>query len=159
MAKVKTTPDGYTSVTPHIVCKGVDKALAFYAKAFGAQETFRIPGPDGKTMHAEMRIGNATVMVGEECPEMGALSPLALKGTPVTLHIYVDNVDASFDRAVKSGATVKMPVTDMFWGDRYGQVADPFGHSWSIATHMKDLSPEQIMEGMKAQCGEMPAKK
>ena len=137
------------SLTPHIVCRGAAKAIDFYKKAFGAVELMRLPGPDGRLMHAAVQINGAMVMLNDEMPEHKALSPLALKGTPVTLHLNVPDVDAVFARAVKAGATVTMPVADMFWGDRYGIVTDPFGHSWSIATHKKDMTVEQIQEALK----------
>ncbi|SAL28462.1 glyoxalase/bleomycin resistance protein/dioxygenase superfamily protein [Caballeronia sordidicola] len=147
---VKPIPDGMHTITPHLVCKGASDAIAFYIKAFNAVEHSRLPGPDGTVMHAMLGIGDSTLMLGEEFENCGHRSPLALKGSPVTLHLYVNDVDASFAQAVEAGAKVIMPVTDMFWGDRYGQVEDPFGHRWSLATHMRDLSPEQIREGMAA---------
>jgi uncharacterized glyoxalase superfamily protein PhnB len=143
------------AVAPHLVCAGAADAIAFYAKAFGAVEMMRLPGKDGKLMHAAMEIGGATIMLTDEWPEWGSLSPKSLKGTPVTIHLYVDHVDAFFTRAVKAGATAKMPVTDMFWGDRYGLLEDPFGHSWSVATHLRDMTVEEIQEAMRnfPQCG------
>ena len=107
-----------------------------------------MPGPDGKIMHAELRIGDSSIMVGEEMPQMGNPSPQSLGGSPVSLYIYVKNVDKAFEQAVNAGATVEMPVADMFWGDRYGVVTDPYGHKWSFATHIKDLTPDQIQAGM-----------
>ncbi len=155
MSTVKKIPDGMHSVTPHMVCAGASAALDFYKKAFGAVELSRLPGPDGKLMHASFRIGDSTIMLGDECPEWGALGPLALKGSPVTIHLYVEDVDAAFAQAVGAGATVKMPVSDMFWGDRYGVVTDPFGHQWSLATHTRDLTHEEIAKaGQEACCGE-----
>jgi PhnB protein len=118
-------------VTPHLVCSGAADAISFYRKAFGAVETMRLPGKDGKLMHAAIQIGGASIMLVDEMPEWGALSPKSLKGTPVTIHLYVEDVDAFVERAVQAGATLKMPVADMFWGDRYGVIVDPFGHSWS----------------------------
>jgi len=142
---VKRVPDGYHTVTPHLIVKGAQEALEFYKKAFGAQEIARMPGPDGKSiMHAELKIGDSILMLCDECPEMGAQSPTSLGGTPLSLYLYFEDVDAAFDRAVKAGATVKMPLSDAFWGDRYGQVSDPFGHSWSMASHIEDLSMEEI---------------
>lgn len=137
------------SLSPHITCRDAFKAIDFYKKAFGAEEMMRLAAPDGRLMHAALRINGAVVMMNDEMPEHGALSPLALKGTPVTLHLNVPDVDKWFARAVKAGATVRMPVADMFWGDRYGIVKDPFGHSWSIATHQKDLSLDEIKAAMK----------
>lgn len=137
------------SLIPHITCRGAAKAIDFYKKAFGAEEMMRLPGPDGRLMHAAIRVNGAMVMMNDEMPEHGALSPLALKGTAVTLHLNVPDVDKWFARAVKAGATVTMPVADMFWGDRYGIVTDPFGHAWSIATHQKDMSVADIQEALK----------
>lgn len=134
------------SITPHLICAGAADAIEFYKKAFGAQEMMRLPGPNGKLMHAGVRIGDSMLMLVDEMPEWGALGPKALKGSPVTIHLMVDNVDEVYARAIAAGATAKMPVADMFWGDRYGQVVDPFGHVWSIATHMRDLTPEEILE-------------
>jgi PhnB protein len=144
--QAKPIPDGYHSVTPHLIVRGGTKAIDFYKKAFGAQELHRMLMPDGKLMHGALKVGDSIVMLGEECPEMGGQSPLALKATPVTIHLYVTDADAAFKRAVDAGATVKMPILDMFWGDRYGQVTDPFGHVWSIATHKRDLSPQEVQK-------------
>lgn len=149
-APAQPIPEGFHTLTPHLVCAGASDAIAFYRRAFGAEEVMRIPGPGGMLMHAQVRIGNSMVMLGEEAPQWGALGPLALKGTPVTLHLYVPDVDAAMARAVAAGATVTMPAADMFWGDRYGQVQDPFGHRWSLATHLQDLTPEQIQANMAA---------
>ena len=142
--KVNPIPKGYHSVTPGLAVRDAAQALEFYKKAFGAKEKFRMPGPDGKIMHAEIMIGNSHIMVGEEMPEMNHLSPQALNGTPVNLYVYVKNVDKAFDQAVRAGATVVMPVMDAFWGDRHGSLKDPFGHSWGLATHKRDLSPKEI---------------
>jgi uncharacterized glyoxalase superfamily protein PhnB len=148
-ATVQAIPEGMHSVTPHLVCSDAAAAIEFYKKAFGAVETARMPGPNGKLMHAAVRIGDSTVMLVDEFPDWGSVGPLALKGTPVTLHLYVPDVDVSFPKAVAAGATVKMPLADMFWGDRYGQITDPFGHIWSMATHKRDMTPEQMAEEMK----------
>jgi uncharacterized glyoxalase superfamily protein PhnB len=148
-ATVQPIPEGMHTVTPHLVCSDAAKAIEFYKKAFGATETARLPAPDGKIMHASVRIGDSTVMLVDEFPQWNSLGPNALKGTPVTLHLYVKDVDAAFAKAVDAGATVKLPLADMFWGDRYGQVTDPFGHIWSMATHMRDMTPEQMAEEMK----------
>jgi uncharacterized glyoxalase superfamily protein PhnB len=145
---VKPIPEGMHTITPHLVCKGASDAIAFYIKAFNAVEHMRLPGPDGTVMHAMLGIGDSTLMLAEEHVNCGHSGPLTLKGTPVTLHLYVKDVDASFAQAVAAGAKVIMPVADMFWGDRYGMIQDPFGHSWSLATHTRDLTPEQIREGM-----------
>ncbi len=137
------------AVTPHLVCAGAAEAIDFYKKAFGAVEMMRLPGKDGKLMHAAIQIGGATIMLVDEMPEWGALSPKSLNGTPVTIHLYVEDVDRFFDRAVKAGATAKMPVADMFWGDRYGVLVDPFGHSWSVATPQREVTPQEIQEALK----------
>ena len=150
MAKVKAIPKDMHSITPHLVCADAAKAIEFYKKAFGAVETARLPGPNGRIMHAAVRIGDSCVMLADEFPEMGSVGPKALKGSPVMIHLYVEDADATMAQAAKAGAKVTMPVAEMFWGDRYGQLEDPFGHRWSIGTHVKDLTPEQIQEGMKA---------
>jgi uncharacterized glyoxalase superfamily protein PhnB len=150
-AKVDAIPEGMHSVTPHLVCEGAADAIEFYKKAFNAVETARMPGPNNKLMHAAVKIGDSTVMLADDFPDYGGLGPKALKGSPVTLHLYVKDADAIFAQAVAAGATVKMPLADMFWGDRYGQVTDPFGHHWSIATHIKDMTPEEMQEAMKQQ--------
>lgn len=148
--KVKPIPEGYHTLTPYLVIKGADRAIDFYIKAFGATELFRMPGPDGAVMHAEITIGDSHIMLAEENPEMGAQAPTTLNGTPVGLFLYVENADGVFKKAVDAGASVKMPLTDMFWGDRWGVVVDPFGHQWQIATHMEDLSPEEIAKRAEA---------
>ena len=135
---------------PHIVVAGAVKAIDFYKKAFGAEEQIRLPGPDGKLIHAAVKIGSAIVMMVDENPQWGAKSPKTLGGTPITIHLAVDDVDSFVKRAVKAGATLIMPVADMFWGDRYGIVEDPFGHRWSIATHQRDMTKTEIMEAMKS---------
>jgi len=146
----KPIPDGFHTLTPHLVVHDGIGAIEFYKKAFGAQEKERHVMPDGKgVMHAQLKIGNSMVMLASEFPPM-CLSPKSRGGTSVFLHLYVENADAAFDRAVKAGCTVKMPLMDQFWGDRYGQVEDPFGHHWSIGTHNRDLTPEQIAENAKA---------
>jgi uncharacterized glyoxalase superfamily protein PhnB len=137
------------SVTPHLVCAGAADAIEFYKKAFGATESARLPGPDGKVMHAAIRIGDSTVMLADESPEWGSLGPKSLKGSPVTIHLYVDDVDAVVARAVSAGAKVTMPVADQFWGDRYGKLEDPFGHHWSVATHVRDVSMEEAQKAMR----------
>jgi uncharacterized glyoxalase superfamily protein PhnB len=149
MAKVKPIPDGMHTVTPHLVCAGAAEAIEFYKKAFGAVDMARLPAPGGKLAHAMIRIGDSVVMLVDEFPERGALGPQSLKGSPVTLHLYVDNVDATVERAVKAGAKVTLPVADMFWGDRYGQVVDPFGHHWSVGTHIRDVSMEEAQLAMQ----------
>jgi PhnB protein len=149
MQKAQPIPEGMRTVTPHLICAGAADAIEFYKKAFGAVETARLPGPQGKIMHAMLRIGDSAVMLVDEMPEWGALGPKALKGSPVTIHLYVDDVDAFAARAVKAGAKITMPVEDMFWGDRYGKLEDPFGHHWSVATHVRDASVEEMQRAMK----------
>jgi len=151
---VKKIPDGMHSVTPHLVCGGAADAIEFYKKAFGAEELSRMPGPNGKLMHGSIRIGDSVVMLADEFPDFDSFGPKALKGSSVTIHLYVDDVDAFTARAVAAGATVRMPVSDMFWGDRYGQLDDPFGHRWSIATHMRDLTQEEMQQAMAKMCGQ-----
>lgn len=143
-------PEGMHSVTPHLIIEGAAKALDFYKKAFGAEELGRLPSSDGKLMHASFRIGNSVLFAADAFPQWGSNGPLHYKGTGVTLHLYVEDCDATFAQAVAAGCTVKMPMSDMFWGDRYGIVVDPFGHAWSIATHKRDLSPAEIEDGFKA---------
>jgi uncharacterized glyoxalase superfamily protein PhnB len=147
-SNVKPIPEGMHTVTPHLVCAGAADAIAFYTKAFGAVETARIPGKGGKLMHAAVRIGDSTVMLVDEMPEHGALGPNSLKGTTVTMHLYVEDADAFAARAVAAGAKLTMPVQDMFWGDRFGQLEDPFGHRWSVATHKRDVTPEEMKAAM-----------
>jgi uncharacterized glyoxalase superfamily protein PhnB len=136
------------SLSPHLVCRDAAKAIDFYKKAFGAVEMMRLPAPNGKLMHAALQVNGGVLMLVDEMPEHGALSPLSLKGTPVTLHLNVEDVDTAFARAVKAGATVVMPVADMFWGDRYGVLKDPFGHQWSIATHQRDMTAKEIQKAV-----------
>ena len=137
-------PDGFHTLTPHLVVKGASKAIEFYKKAFGAEEMFRLPAPDGNIIHADLKIGDSHLFLVEEMPAMESRGPELIGGSPVTIHIYVKDVDAAFKKAVAAGATVRMPLADMFWGDRYGVLTDPFGHSWSLATHKEDLSPTEI---------------
>lgn len=151
-ATVSPIPEGMHSLTPHIVCRDANAAMDFYVRAFGAVDHGRLPGPDGKLMHGIMKIGDSSLMLVDENPEWSMNSPLALGGTPVTLHLYVADADAALARAVDAGAMLTMPAADMFWGDRYGQVRDPFGHTWSIATHIRDVSPEEILAASKTGC-------
>ena len=146
---VNPIPPGMHTITPHLVCKDAAAAIEFYKEAFGAVEQMRLPGPDGKLMHAMVRIGDSMLMLVDEFPEMHVSGPQALGGSAVTIHLSVADADAAFRRATAAGATVRMPVTDMFWGARYGLVQDPFGHMWSIATQVRNLTPEQIVEAMK----------
>jgi len=149
--KVLAVPKGYTSVTAHLVCKETGDAMDFYAKAFGAKDKGRMTGPNGVVVHGEMRIGDAVIMLGEEMPEMGSRSPLAIGGSPVTMMLYVKDVDAAFARATAAGCTTVMAPTNMFWGDRYCRVADPFGHQWAIATHIEDMSMKEMGKRMAAE--------
>src|SRR5688500_4151320 len=135
-------PAGYHTVTPYLVVRGCARALEFYKRAFGATELFRMESPSGKIGHAEMRIGDSVVMLADEHPEMGALSPESVGGSPVGLHVYVDDVDGVAGEATKAGATVERAVQNQFYGDRSGTFLDPFGHRWTIATHVEDVSPE-----------------
>ncbi len=149
MPQVKPVPEGMHTVTPQLVCAGAADAIEFYKTAFDATESGRFPGPEGKIMHAMIHIGDSPVMLVDEMPEHHSLGPTALNGTPVTLHLYVDDVDAVFKRAVDAGAKVTMPLDDMFWGDRYGQLEDPWGHRWSIATHQREVSREEMKQAME----------
>jgi PhnB protein len=146
-------PPGQENLIPHLVCSPCAEAIEFYKKAFGAEEINRMPAPDGRRiMHAQIRIGKSFVFLVDDFPEFcggKASSPTALKGTPVTIHHYVESCDAALKRALDAGATALMPATDMFWGDRYAVVTDPFGHKWSFATHLKDLTPAEMQAAMK----------
>jgi len=146
-------PKNREGMIPHLVCDGCAAAIEFYKKAFGAKEAGRMPAPDGqRIIHAEIIIDNRPLFLNDDFPEYSAgksQSPKGLGGTPVTVHRYVEDCDAAIDRAREAGATVKMPAMDMFWGDRYGVVVDPFGHQWAFATHQRDLSPQEIVQGMK----------
>ncbi|MGH7268110.1 MAG: VOC family protein [Candidatus Rokuibacteriota bacterium] len=141
----KPIPDGYRTATPYLTVKGAAQAIDFYERAFGAQEVERMTGPDGKSvMHAEIKIGDSIVMLSDELPQGGCRSPQTLGGTTASIFLYVPDVDAAFKRALDAGAKAAMPPADMFWGDRFGKLVDPFGHEWGMATHKEDLSPEEI---------------
>jgi PhnB protein len=144
--KAKPIPDGYHTVTPYLIVNGAAQALEFYKKAYGATEMMRFPGPGGKIMHAEIKIGDSPIMLADEAPEMGARSPKTIGGTPVSLLLYVEDVDAWASKAVAAGAKVQRPVQDQFYGDRTGTFEDPFGHVWSIATHKEDVSLEEMQK-------------
>jgi uncharacterized glyoxalase superfamily protein PhnB len=149
--KGKGIPEKFHTITPYLIVRDAAKAIAFYKKAFGAEEIMAMPGPDGKgVMHAEIRIGDSMVMLTDENPAWEAKSPQSYGGTPVSLHLYVSDVDASFKRAVDAGAQVRMPIADMFWGDRYGKITDPFGHQWGLATHVEDVAPDELARRAKA---------
>ena len=147
----KPIPEGYHTITPHLVIKGADKAIDFYKRALGAEELFRMNSPDGRVSHAELKIGDSIVFLADEFPEMGGTcrSPQSLGGTAITLNLYVPDVDTRFRRALDAGGKELMPLGDMFWGDRYGMFTDPFGHTWAMATHKEDLSPQEIEERAK----------
>ncbi|MEJ0002794.1 MAG: VOC family protein [Pararobbsia sp.] len=147
---VEPVPTGMTTLIPHLVCAGAAAAIDFYVKAFGAVEQVRLPGPNGTIMHAMLRIGDSTLMLVDEFPEWQSFGPKTLKGTPVVLHRYVEDVDAAIARAEAAGATVTMPAAEMFWGDRYGQIEDPFGHRWSLATHVRDVSVADMQKAIEA---------
>ncbi len=149
-SQVKRVPDGFHTITPHLVVRGAAEAIDFYKKAFGALEMGRHLGPDGKIMHAMMQIGTSRFFLNDEFPHMGCLSPQALNGSPVTLSLYVEDVDGLYAQATKAGAKVVMPLADQFWGDRYGVVADPFGHQWALASHVNDFSPEEMKKNAEA---------
>jgi len=148
---VKPVPAGYHTVTPTLTVRNVDKAIGFYKRAFGAEERMRFLGPDEKSiMHAEIKIGDSIIFLSEEHLDMGCRGPQSLGGTPAGLYLYIEDADHAFNRAVSAGAKADMPVADMFWGDRCGQLTDPFGHKWSLATHKEDLTPEEIRKGAVA---------
>ena len=140
----KSIPPGFRTITPHLICRNGKQAIEFYKEAFGAETLAAHFTPDGGLMHATLKIGDSTVMLGEECPEYGALSPLSVGNSTVVIHLYTEDVDRVFQKAISAGCTTTMPVEDQFWGDRYGQLSDPYGHRWSIATHKEDLSGDEI---------------
>ena len=150
-ATVKPIPEGFRTVTPSLTVKGAAQAIDYYKKALGATELVRMPSPDGKIMHAELKIGDSIIFLADEFPERGmSRAPQTLGGTTGTLNLYVDDVDTLFNKAIDAGGKVNMPVDDMFWGDRYGTFTDPFGHQWGIATHKEDLSPAEMEERGRA---------
>ena len=151
-SQVKPIPDGMHTVTPHLVCAGAAEAMEFYKKAFKAVELGRMAGPQGKLLHGAIRIGDSTIMLADEFPDWGSLGPKSLKGSSVTIHLYVEDVDAFVAHAAAAGAKITMPIQDMFWGDRYGKLEDPFGHQWSVSTHVRDVSPEEMQKAMEKNC-------
>ncbi len=155
MPDVKPIPEGFHTLTPTLVIKDADKAMKFYREAFGAEDLMRIAGPSDSVLHAEMKIGNSIFMLGEEWPGHPVQSPITVKGTTCTLNLYVSDVDAAHKRALAAGAREIMPPTDMFWGDRFSSVTDPYGHSWSLATHIKDMTPEECQKACDAWMAEM----
>jgi PhnB protein len=152
--RIKEVPKGFHAVTPYLIVTDSARAIDFYKRAFGAEELLRLDGPDGKVVHAELKIGDSIIMLSEEMPGH-TRSPQSLGGTAVDIMLYVKDVDQVFNRAVAAGAKVAMPLSDMFWGDRYGQVTDPFGHSWSLATHKEDVPPEELRKRTKAAMAKM----
>jgi len=150
---VKSIPEGYHSVTPYLIVRGAADAIEFYKKAFGAVELFRMPAPGGKVGHAEIKVGDSPIMLADEHPEMGYKGPQSLGGSPVSLMIYVDDVDSVFNRAVEAGAIVQEAPQDKFYGDRMGTLTDPYGHRWHLATHKEDVSPEEMERRAKAAHG------
>jgi PhnB protein len=152
-------PEGHHTVTPGLTLRNTAAAIEFYKKALGAEELMRMTGPDGKIGHAVIKIGDSTVFLGDEMPGMGNKAPETLGGTTSGLYLYVEDVDKAFARALGAGGKLKMPVTDMFWGDRYGQFADPFGYTWGLATHTQDMTEEEIAEGQRAFFAQMAQKK
>jgi len=154
---VDPIPEGMHSITPHLVCHGAEAAIDFYKRAFGAAEMFRLPGPGGKLAHAMVRIGDSMLMLVDEFPEMGGHGPKKFGGSPVTIHLSVTDAAATMRRAEAAGATVKMPVAEMFWGALYGVLEDPFGHSWSVATQVRHLTPSQIEAAMRSQFSAQPS--
>lgn len=145
---VSPVPEGYHSVTPYLIVKNCADAIEWYKKALGATEKMRLPGPDGSVMHAEIQVGDSPIMMGEENPQMGATAPETLGGSPVSICLYVDDVDASYPKAIAAGGTELRPLQDQFYGDRSGTLKDPFGHTWTIATHIEDVSDEDIQKRM-----------
>jgi uncharacterized glyoxalase superfamily protein PhnB len=140
----KNPPKGYHTVTPSLIVRDANRAIAFYERALGAEEVSRMKGPDGSIMHAEIKIGDSIIMLSEENEQWGTKSPLSTNGLPQSLHIYVDNADKAFQRALDAGATVRYPLEEAFWGDRYGKITDPFGHEWGIATRIKDMTDAEM---------------
>ena len=153
MADMKPIPDGYPQVTPYLIVDGAQAAIEFYTKVFGARERMRLPGPDGKLGHAELELGNSLIMLADEHPDMGVLGPKSIGGTPVTISVYVEDVDAVFEAALSTGATELRGPENQFYGDRSGQFEDPFGHRWSVATHVEDVPPDEMEKRAAAMAG------
>jgi PhnB protein len=149
-AKTKPVPEGYHHITPYLIIKGAAAAMDFYKDVFGATEIMRMPQPDGRIGHAEMKMGDSVIMLADEYPEMDIISPITLGNSPVGILLYVDDADATFNKAVSRGAKVNKPLADQFYGDRSGTIIDPFGHKWTIATHVEDVSPEEMERRMAA---------
>ena len=153
MATAKPIPEGYRQVTPYLCVDGASAAIDFYVEVFGATERMRMPEAEGKIGHAELQIGDSVIMLADEFPEMDARGPRTVGGTPVTVHVYVEDVDSVFDRAVQAGAKALRPVEDRFYGDRSGQFEDPFGHRWDVATHVEDVPPDEVAQRAAAMAG------
>jgi PhnB protein len=154
-SQTRQIPEGFHTVTPYLVVRDAAGAIDFYKQAFGAEELFRLEGPPGKIGHAEIKIGDSIIMLADEMESGNCRSPQSLGGTAVNILLYVKDVDRVFNQAVSAGAEVAMPLDDMFWGDRYGQVTDPFGHSWALATHKEDIPPEELQKRAQAAFAEM----
>ena len=150
---VKPIPEGFHTATPTLVVKNAAQAIDYYKKVFGAEELMRMPSPDGKISHAEIKIGDSKIFLSDEFPQHGGKSPQTLGGFTGGIYLYVPDVDKVFDKAIAAGGKSAMPVTDMFWGDRYGKLEDPFGHQWSVATHLREVTPEELKQAMAQMCG------
>ena len=148
--KVRAIPEGFNTVSPYLMVRGAAEAIDFYQRAFGAKERYRMATPDGAVMHAELQLGDSVIMLADEHPQATAKPPQSLGGTSVNIFLYVENVDELYEQAVKAGATAVAEPEDQFWGDRYGKLADPFGHEWSIGTHIEDVSPEEMTKRFEA---------
>ncbi|HKQ20692.1 MAG TPA: VOC family protein [Nitrososphaeraceae archaeon] len=155
MNEIEKIPKDYHSITPALIVKNGDEAIEFYKNGFGVEERSRMKGPDGRVAHAELKLGDSVFMLSDEYPEMKCLSPKTIGGSPVSMYVYVDDVDSIFNKAISAGAKVLDPVKDQFWGDRHGRLEDPFGHLWSIATHKKDLSEEEMKKAAEAAFSQM----
>jgi PhnB protein len=152
---VKPIPEGFNTVTPYLVLHDAARAIEFYKRAFNATERVRMDGPAGKVGHAELKIGDSIIMLGDEMPGVTTRSPQSLGGTSAGIFLYVKDVDSAFQKAIDAGARVEAPLQDMFWGDRYGKLTDPFGHSWSLATHKEDVAPAEMQKRMQAAMSKM----
>ena len=155
MNEIEKIPKDYHSITPVLIVKNGDEAIEFYKKGFGVEERYRMKGPDGRVAHAELKLGDSVFMLSDEYPEMECHSPKTIGGSPVSMYVYVDDVDSVFNKAISAGAKALDPVKDQFWGDRHGRLVDPFGHLWSIATHKKDLSEEEMKKAAEAAFSQM----
>jgi PhnB protein len=155
MNEIEKIPKDYHSITPVLIVKNGDKAIEFYKNGFGVEERCRMKSPDGRVAHAELKLGDSVFMLSDEYPEMKCHSPKTIGGSPVSMYVYVDDVDSIFNKAISAGAKVLDPVKDQFWGDRHGRLEDPFGHLWSIATHKKDLSEEEMKKAAEAAFSQM----